>query len=745
MHRIIDYIFLGPFLLLGSKERTSPMAKKVTYEKLETRDKELEKEPVKSKQAEARVIRATDQWEPVFDALPDLIMVLDNEHRIVRANKAMADRLACTPKELVGLTCCEAIHGTEKPPDFCPHARLLADGLQHSAEVSADRLKGCFLVSVTPLHNRDGTIGSIHVARDITAGKRAEEALLKSERELSITNRVAEIFLTTSDHKTYGDVLDVVLEAMRSKFGTFAYINEKGDRVVPSMTRGIWDECKVRNKDIVFPRETWGDNLWAKCLIEKKAISSNGPFKVPDGHIPVTRALAVPIIHRGEVIGNFMVGNKATDYDEADEGLLKRIAAHTAPILHARLQRDAQHRERMRVEEELRKARDELELSVKERTAELRKAVTRLKKEIKDRKQAQKELYEAELRYRTMADFAYDWEYWLGPEKDLLYVSPSCERITGYKLEEFFIRDQTWLIKIVHPEDREVVEAHLTEEFESDGAHHIDFRIISQTGETRWISHYCQPVFSPDGEWLGRRASNRDITDRKNTEEALRKSEEQLRHLSAQLLEVQENERKRIAGELHDSIGQSLTAIKFGLENALSRIHQGEAKVSSESLEALIPVVQQASKEVRQIHTNLRPSLLDDLGVVLTISWFCREFEKLYSGIRIEKAIHLDEKGMPERLKIVVFRILQEALNNVAKHGGADLVTVSLRETDGQIELAIEDNGRGFDVKDVSSVRTPKEGFGLTSMKERTELSGGAFAIESTPGAGTVVRASWSI
>jgi signal transduction histidine kinase len=109
--------------------------------------------------------------------------------------------------------------------------------------------------------------------------------------------------------------------------------------------------------------------------------------------------------------------------------------------------------------------------------------------------------------------------------------------------------------------------------------------------------------------------------------------------------------------------------------------------------------------------------LLDDLGIIATISWFCREFERLYSDIRIEKEINIEEREVPDSLKTVIFRILQEALHNVAKHAKAGLVRVALTKAD--------------------------DGFGLTSMKERAELSGGSFTIESTPGAGTTIRASW--
>ncbi|MBW2266752.1 MAG: response regulator [Deltaproteobacteria bacterium] len=217
----------------------------------------------------------------------------------------------------------------------------------------------------------------------------------------------------------------------------------------------------------------------------------------------------------------------------------------------------------------------------------------------------------------------------------------------------------------------------------------------------------------------------------------------ELRKLSGKLLDAEEHERKRIAGELHDSIGQSLSAIKFGLENAIAQNSEDPANGSGEVLKALIPVVQQASEELRQIHTDLRPPLLDDLGILTTISWFCREFEKLHSPLKIEKRMDMEEKDVPEAIKIVIFRVLQEALNNVAKHANAEAVRVSLTGTDGQIELVVEDNGQGFDVEQVSSAKAITGGFGLTSMKERAELSEGTFVVDSTPGGGTAIRVSW--
>jgi PAS domain S-box-containing protein len=233
-----------------------------------------------------------------------------------------------------------------------------------------------------------------------------------------------------------------------------------------------------------------------------------------------------------------------------------------------------------------------------------------------------------------------------------------------------------------------------------------------------------------------------EIEDRKRAEEALRESENQLHHLSSQLFSAQENERKSLAKELHDSIGQSLTAIKFGTENVLKQLPKRSSQ-EIRQLQATVSMVQSAVEEVRRIQTNLHPPTLEVLGILATISWFCREFQTIYSGILIEQTIDIEEKDVPDPLKIVVYRVMQEALNNIAKHSEARVARLSLKKVKGTIGLTIEDNGRGFDLEQKLSPGSLRKGLGISSMKERVELSGGSFAIESTTGRGTSIRASW--
>ncbi len=236
-----------------------------------------------------------------------------------------------------------------------------------------------------------------------------------------------------------------------------------------------------------------------------------------------------------------------------------------------------------------------------------------------------------------------------------------------------------------------------------------------------------------------------EIDERLKMEQALQESKNQLRILASQVLSAQENERKRIALEVHDVLGSSLSAIKFKAEEALLHLPKDRPSDTSKPLKALIPLVQDTIEEARRIQTDLRPPLLDDLGILPTLSWLCRRFETIYSDIKIGRAVTIQEEEVPEYLKIALFRIAQEAMNNIGKYARADLVHLGLGKVDGTIELCIKDNGEGFDLESLSSRDSSKKGLGLSSMKERVEFSGGFFSIESAKGKGTVIRAVWPV
>ena len=171
---------------------------------------------------------------------------------------------------------------------------------------------------------------------------------------------------------------------------------------------------------------------------------------------------------------------------------------------------------------------------------------------------------------------------------------------------------------------------------------------------------------------------------------------------------------------------------------------KGERDIQEEGwLEDLITKVKNTIADVRGIMTNLRPSILDDLGIMATISWFTREFEKTYGHIRVESQIGIKEEEVPPILKTVIFRVLQEAASNIAKHSEGDRMVIVLRRNDDQIQFSVKDNGHGFDILEKLSVKGERIGLGLTSMQERVEISRGKFTVESTPEKGTVIQAEW--
>jgi len=298
--------------------------------------------------------------------------------------------------------------------------------------------------------------------------------------------------------------------------------------------------------------------------------------------------------------------------------------------------------------------------------------------------------------------------------------------------------------EIIHPDDWSMVRELWRRRMAGTGAtQDYECRILNSAGETRWISGRTALIrYGGQSALLG---NIQDITERHKAEQALRDSREALHRLSARLMSAQESERQRVARELHDSIGQSLSAVKFMVERALDEQGQpGGDSQQGKTLRAVVPVIQASVEEVRRISMALRPTTLDDLGLLATIAWFTREFQITYPHMEVDRLIEVEEFEVPDILKTNIFRILQEAMNNAAKYSEASKITVALRQMLGDLQLMVSDNGVGFNPSEPRR-HASGGGFGLASMRERAELFGGSLILTSAPGEGTMVIARWSL
>ena len=361
---------------------------------------------------------------------------------------------------------------------------------------------------------------------------------------------------------------------------------------------------------------------------------------------------------------------------------------------------------------------------------------------------AQEALKESEGRYRTLVEAAG----WAGEaiivvgnadgrEASFLYANEAAVAILGCSLEE--LRRLTW-IDFVHPSCRAAVRERYRRRFAGERLPELhEIALVAKDG--RELTVETTAAFTEYQRQPCVVGFFRDITQRKQAEERLLDTQRQLKELSSRILAAQESERKRIAQELHDSLATQLAAVKYALERKLGQVGQGPPVGDSITLEEIIHLLRLAIEETRRIMANLRPSILDDLGILPTLSWYFREFQKTYPGIVLRAEILIEEEMVPEPVKVVIFRILQGALGNAAEHSLTESIDVGLREKGGWICLTVRDRGRGFDLHEKIAADKGRRGLGLASMRERAEFSGGSFLIDSRPGEGTVIEACWPL
>jgi PAS domain S-box-containing protein len=350
--------------------------------------------------------------------------------------------------------------------------------------------------------------------------------------------------------------------------------------------------------------------------------------------------------------------------------------------------------------------------------------------------------------YRTVADFTFDLEIWMKADGSLRYVSPSCLRMTGHAASDA-LRDRDFFARIIAAEDfpawRQAMDCGHQEDIAA-----MDFRIRRLDGSHIWLSQETTRVFDPRGRFQGWRLSLRDVTERvqarmsldqarQNLEERVRErtaelelSRERYRALSGYLQDRIEKERAHISREIHDVLGQDMTAMNMGLHR-LERSFQETGDSRLAQVAELRLLVAGTLETVRRISRELRPPMLDELGFAEAVAWQVRTFAQA-SGLRVDQ--HMENlPELPAALATSLYRVLQECLTNAARHSGGNRLHVAVQAAQGELVMRVADNGRGITREQAEASGS----LGLLGMRERVRLAGGTLTVDRLPKGGTEV------
>ena len=360
--------------------------------------------------------------------------------------------------------------------------------------------------------------------------------------------------------------------------------------------------------------------------------------------------------------------------------------------------------------------------------------VLSIARDITKRKQAEDALRRSEDHLRLVIDAIPTMAWSLGPDGVVDFLNQRWMDYTGLSLEKF----NEAPMGPIHPEDVPRVEERWRMEIAIGEPYDEEMRLRRADGEYRWFLVRTAPLRDERGtlvKWYG---VSIDIEDRKRAEEKLKAISDQLRALSARVQSAKEEEATRIAREIHDELGSALTSLRWdleGLERVFSKsVKESQVPALQQKLSAMLGLTDMTINIVRRIASELRPSVLDDLGLAVAIRWHARQFQDR-TGIVVNCDCPLDDDNLNQEQLTAVFRIFQEALTNILRHAQATRVDVTIVARAGAFILAIRDNGRGI----TEDEKSGPQAIGLLGMRERAHLIGAEIEITGVKGEGTVV------
>lgn len=350
--------------------------------------------------------------------------------------------------------------------------------------------------------------------------------------------------------------------------------------------------------------------------------------------------------------------------------------------------------------------------------------------DVTERKQAEDALRESEERYRRLTENAPDliYRYEFVPERRFAYVNPAATVITGYTPKEHYA-DPELGFNLILPEDRPLLEQAI---LGKEGRAPLILRWRKKDGSIIWTDQRNVPVHDQGNQLVAIEGIARDITERKLAEQALRQ-------VSVRLAEAQEAERLALSKELHDQVGQSLTALSINLNLARGAMGRESPETLDLRFDSSFELLEEITEKIRDVMAELHPPVLEDYGLAAALRWLAERLKR-QTGLEVDVQGKLIEPRLPLVIGVSLFRIAREALNNVVKHSGVTLASVYLEEESDRVLLRIEDNGKGFQPHSV--VQDGQVHWGLATMRERAELLKGRIHIDSAPGQGTRISIS---
>ena len=416
---------------------------------------------------------------------------------------------------------------------------------------------------------------------------------------------------------------------------------------------------------------------------------------------------------------------------ELAESLEQKVSERTIALTQANKDLRQEILQRQKTESALQQARDNLERMVEERTAELSIKNRQLTAEIQKHHKTEEALRASEIKYRTIFETTASATMIIENEGTLSLVNTEFERLTGFTKAQ--VEGKKKWTEFVFEGDLGMMERYgrLRRNDQKAAPRNYECRVIGRNGKIRNIFVTVEMMPGTDQSVV----SFLDVSKLKQIEQSLRESERRLHYLSSRLLVAQENERQRISMEIHDELGQNLAVLKLELTTLAGRLRRDQGALKIE-FNTILEFIDGMIEEMRRISRDLSPSIIQDLKLCRSLEWMLHDFNK-HTDICVSIKM-IDINAMFDtKEQIIIYRIFQEALNNIRKHAQARHVSVIMKNDNGTLRISIEDDGKGFKVDEIWHRHVADRGLGIASLEERTRMLGGTFDLKSQQGKGT--------